>query len=519
LTLNWQTKLKEAKTNKAKSALLFVKHIAYRSAILLTFLFCHSAFGVNEIVPNATCKKAYRAILNLDSQKSKTYLDIEKKTNPDNLLPFILENYIDLSNAAISGSTNDWQNLKLTSDARILMLSAAKENPFKLYFSTELKMHKAIACFYLNENVAAALSVNSAFKDIKRNHRKYPEFQANKKWLGLLAVVGGIIPDEYKVIKWLIGYTGTVKQGVESMTQLLESGNSDVLYDNAHPELLFFLSLINMQITEDENVARNYYRLLATTAYNTALSKLNKILLASFLGKNDDAIAEISILEKYSNSAFPYLEYLKGQCYLRKLDTKAIAIFQSFFEKFQGSHNKLATLQKIAWLELIAGNQEKYKRNMLHIISNKNIASSENDKSAIKEAQGKRQPNVTMLRARLLFDGGYYLKAIAELDAGNSELNLRDRRDSSEYYYRRGRIFQKLNKFKDAEADYNLCLEIGKEFKDYYMANAAFQMGKINASLHQKDKAQAWFTYCQLMDFDEYRIAIKRKAKIALELL
>jgi hypothetical protein len=61
-------------------------------------LFCLSFFSITanaNFVFNENCIKAYKNILSLKFNEGALQLAQEKKTNPNNKIPVLLENYID----------------------------------------------------------------------------------------------------------------------------------------------------------------------------------------------------------------------------------------------------------------------------------------------------------------------------------------------------------------------------------------------------------------------------------------
>ena len=69
----------------------------------------------------------------------------------------------------------------------------------------------------------------------------------------------------------------------------------------------------------------------------------------------------------------------------------------------------------------------------------------ESDKQALKEAKKGITPHPSLLKSRLLFDGGYYEKAEEILILLNPE-KFKNTINVIEYWYRLGRVSQSLER-------------------------------------------------------------------------
>jgi tetratricopeptide (TPR) repeat protein len=123
-------------------------------------------------------------------------------------------------------------------------------------------------------------------------------------------------------------------------------------------------------------------------------------------------------------------------------------------------------------------------------------------------------PNIILLKARLLFDGGYYNKAKNLL---LTDINGFKDDDIIERYYRLGRIAQKSGDIDEAKLYLKKTIETGKNSTRYFAGNAALQLGIIYEKENNFEKAKHYYNICRTLDFDEYETSIKEKAKQGLE--
>ena len=119
-----------------------------------------------------------------------------------------------------------------------------------------------------------------------------------------------------------------------------------------------------------------------------------------------------------------------------------------------------------------------------------------------------------ILKARLLFDGGYYQRAKNTLTTKDAHS-----RYTLEYYYRLSRIYQAKEEYDEAQKYFTLVIAAGKKSKAYYVCSSALQLGLINEALEDYSEAILYFETCLDMDPDNYKRSLHQKAKSGLQRL
>ncbi len=201
------------------------------------------------------------------------------------------------------------------------------------------------------------------------------------------------------------------------------------------------------------------------------------------------------ILDKYPKGEayyhFPYLDLMTGMCKLYKLDLKSEENFKSFLSGYHGVNGIKEALQRLAWISLLRGNETKYLFYMRRV-EKKGQYNTSHDKAAFREMQTASLniiPNVDLLKARLLSDGGYCEKAyqIVRLYDINK---LKYEQELIEYNYRKARILQKMRRNNDALIFFAETYEKGSQKPYYFACNAALQSGIIWESMQEFVKTQ-----------------------------
>ena len=464
---------------------------------------------------NARCKEAYIAVSNLEFEKGQELLELELDNNPNNLIPIYLENYIDFLRLAIGEQEEDYKALRSNKGERIRKLEQGKDNsPYYLYCQAGINLQWALARSKFSDYTRAVFEARKAYFLLLKNQELFPDFTPNLVGLGLLHTLVGTIPDEYQWVAGVFGMQGSVREGLEELhlaASRLQTGDLDFLY----PECLFFITFLRMNFQADVSLGGEYLDMLDLYAEKSILIRYayGRYLMKS--GSNDRAIQVLSDRKRKDGQyPFHYLDYLLGKAKLNRLDADADKYFYLYVTNHKGDNYIKAGYQKLAWFNLVMGNEEGYF-DKIYKVRQYGHAYVDADKQAIMEAETGLIPNVTLLKGRLLFDGGYYPKAEKLLlDSG---IIIDSKKDSVEIDYRLGRIYHSMGKEEKALLHYDQCIEQGRGLPFYYSANAALHAGMICEENGDFQDARIYYEMCRDMDFTEYRASILQKAKAGMD--
>ncbi|MCD4747066.1 MAG: hypothetical protein K8R58_12285 [Bacteroidales bacterium] len=491
----------------------------FRLYIFLLFSL-YNTFVYAQYDFNENCKKAYNSIISLKFEEGKQLLELEKSINPSNNIPYYIENYIDFLTLIIGEEQDTFDKLKKNKNIRIKRLEKGDESsPYYRYCLAQVYLQWAFTRVKFREYIPAMLEINKAYRLLEKNKTEFPDFIPNLINLGLLHTLIGTIPDNYKWITNIINVEGTINQGVNEITTVLDVSMKNKEYEYLKTESLFFLSFIELNFVRNKKEALKYNELYYSskddeTFNSNPLISYSMATIFMRTGFNDDAI-EILINRTQGDQYFPfyYLNYLTGVAKLNSLDRDAYKYFFKFLLNFKGINYIKAAYQKLAWFYLVNGNIEKYKEYIAKVlIYGYDIVDA--DKQAEMEAKSGKIPNIKLLRARLLFDGGYYSKAMNELSM--QENKLRNSKDSLECTYRLGRIYHEWGKIPEAIPYYKKTINDGAKFIYYYAANSALMLGFIYENQSDFKNAKYYFTKAQSCNNKEYKNSINQKAKAGL---
>ncbi|MFI5172741.1 MAG: tol-pal system YbgF family protein, partial [Chitinophagales bacterium] len=461
---------------------------------------------------NPRCIQAYNYIQELRFTKGKQLLELEKKENPQNLIPYYVENYIDWLTTYIDENEAEFKRLEPNKNIRLDKLETGDKNsPYFLYCKAELLIQWAFSKLKFEEYLSAFTDVRKAYLLLEENQKKFPDFVANKKSLGMLHAIVGAIPDQYKWGVNLLGMDGTIDQGLKELKSIFEySKTHEFIFE--HEVYLYYAFLI-LYLGKDDVTSWNIVKDL-----DTKTNLLNVFFVSSIAmrtGRNDLAI---SILKNKPTGAdyFPYqyLDFMLGLAKTRKLEADASSYFEKFIQNYKGKNYIKEAYQKMAWNALLNGDKEKYWEYMYYVKARGDDL-IDDDKQALYEAESKHIPNATLLKSRLLFDGGYYKEAMQQLE-GKSIDNFSDERDKAEFTYRAGRIWHAAGQPDKAKGFYLSTIKIGEDLPYFYAANAALQLGIIYEKENDFSKAKYYYQLCIDMPNEEYKTSLEGLAKAGL---
>ncbi|HEY6161969.1 MAG TPA: tetratricopeptide repeat protein [Bacteroidia bacterium] len=465
---------------------------------------------------NSSCRDAYKDILGLEMEKGRGILEAERKLHAENSITVLLDNYTDFLTLVITEERDKYDAWKKRKSERLAVIEDdSKDSPWFLYCKAEINLQWAFTEIKFGDYKDAAVDINKAFKQLGSNEKKFPGFIPTKKGLGLLHALIGNIPANYKWAADLVGMSGTVKQGIAELEAVLAETQKQNQFAYLETETLFYLSFIQLNLNNDETAEEKIFQRLSEKRMSQPLLVYAAAGMALHTGRCARAFEFISQLPAdASRLPFHYLGYLQGVALMNKLDTNAAKYFRVYVRNFKGINFIRSAYRGLAWCCLISNDKDGYARYM-ELVKTNGSSMTDEDKQALKDAQGNVMPEVNLLRSRLLFDGGYYreaLDAVLKMEPKNS----RSIHDIIEFEYRLARIHHKMGDTQTAIRYYELAYSSGEKYPFYFAANSALQLGLIYETMNDKVHSAEWFKKCLALHDHEYQDSIELKAKAGL---
>ena len=492
-----------------------------RSILIAFILVLSSIASFANFSFNKNCRKAYEQMMIFDFVNAQKTLYIEKQIHPDNRVPDYISTYILFWKAALNEEEADMDYYEDKVDNLIDEIEDdPQESAYKSFFLSDIYLRGAYIKAMQTSYMSAAYKFNKAYNLVQKNKKKYPNFIPNKKLIGLMNVGIGTVPDKYTWVLDLFNFEGNIKEGLKELKGLLmvASKNDDYHYLMSESLLLYSFTMENFEVSQS-----SVNELLDIYEWEIIKKELpsNQFMIfskASFLKhiKRTDAAIECIQNNKTVKGAmhFYYLDYMLGGCLINKMDMSAADYLKKYVNEYHGNSYRRSACQKLAWTYLLQGETSAYQSQISKCLTFGND-NRDSDRQATKEAEREAVPNKLLLSARLLFDGGYYEKAIVALKKCNT--TFFSKREQLEYIYRYARVYDEFGQQDLAISYYRKCIGQGENESYYFAANSALHLGYIYEKQGNIIEARKMFEKCLDMDFDEYRDGIEQKAKAALE--
>lgn len=482
---------------------------------LLCFFITAFAFAEKVFDFNATCQQAYKEIISLRLSDGEKYLQLARQQNPDNLIPDMLDSYIDFF---ILFFNEDPAELKIRKphfeDYLDRIEDGPESSPFYNYSRSVVLIQRACVEIKFSQRWSAGWDFRKAFSLIKDNKKKFPSFIPNNMIYGPMQVVAGTIPDGYKWLAGLFGIKGSISNGMAMMETVLNSNDAYArLFSN---EASFYYCYILFYI---ENKPEETFQYIAQKKLDVVNNHLLAYMAANLAINNKMNDYARNIIENRNDAPgympTPVWNFEMGYVQLRNLQLEdAAKNFEYFVSHFKGKFYLKDAWEKLAWCYFLEGNMNA-ANNARQMVLKKGSTDTDADKQANKDAKSGRFPNTILLKARLLSDGGYNTQALAMLN-GKSIHDFPLTEDQLEFTYRLARIYDDLNNDDVAIKNYLNAIAIGENRTEYYASRAALQIGLIYEKQGNKSLAIQYYKKCLGMDDHDYKDSIDQKAKAGI---
>jgi tetratricopeptide (TPR) repeat protein len=479
--------------------------------------FLYAAFSFDQ-----RCQDAYCEILKFRFQNAHQLLQLEKKEDPSNLIPYYLENYIDFFTLFTSENRVDFEQKKKVVSARIKLLeSGDKKSPFYRFTLAGVNLQWALTRLKFGEYATAAWELKQAYDLLNDNQSLFPGFLPDDVGMGILHILVGLIPEDYQWLSKIAGLEGGIDQGVSELNGILNYRGNDPVFILFKPEACIYLAFVDANLGIH---AKDAVEMVGTFDRDTSLMRFRnspvllfaKVSIFMKNGKNKEALDLLRDYQPETN-VYPldFLEFQTGLALLNCLDLTAETHFREFLDEFQGINYIKSAYQKLAWCYLLQGDTNSYIREITNA-GKKGFAVVDEDKQAYSEYNVWIRPAIPLLKSRLLFDGGYYQQALDILLNTSLEKYIRGKKDLMEYTYRLGRIYHEMGNIPKAIYYYTMTLNNGKKLPYYFAANAALKLGNIYEMQGNYLAADSNYRICTSLKYDEYSTSIRQKAKAGI---
>ncbi len=485
------------------------------AATLFFLLISYASEAGFTITQNLIEAQKHIGAMRLD--KGQALIDVERKANPTNYAADFIENNIDVYRLLISQDEKEYEKLQKRKDIRIDRLKLIDKNsPYLLHTQAEVNLQWAFVNAVFEEYLSVAWEFNTAYDCIQVNSKRFPDFPQNKKEMGLLKAFLGLVPDSYKWILTIAGMEGNFQEGMNEVKKYIDNPeiNKSLILERYNAQYVYTLLYLNF--VKDKKGAWKYCCQYITDYETNLLSCNIRAYIAMNTDNNDEAIK--TLLHRPSSPdyiKFIFMDYLLGIAKLNKLDLDAEIYLKKFAVNTKDKTVLEEVYMRLAWCEWFKSDTANY--NIYMRIARKNAMElSKKNTPAASQGDIGRYPETSLLKARLLFDGGYYGEAEEALKKRTLN-SFKTPNEKAEYTYRLARIYHESNQLSKAIDFYNQTIKESKDLNTFYAPNSCLQLGYIFVKLNFNQTAKIYFN--KVFEYKNYiyKNSIQQKAKAALD--
>jgi tetratricopeptide (TPR) repeat protein len=320
-----------------------------------------------------------------------------------------------------------------------------KTSSYRKYYQGEVYFLRGVVNFLSKKYLAAGMDMRSSYSRIKSNTEEFPAFRANYKLMGLFEAGLSAVPENYRYITNLLGYSGDLMRGMDKMR--IAAHNSELFPEESQ----MLLCYAQRKLMDDTDLALKCVRELHQSDSDNILYTFFLANIAVNNKRSAEALKYLGDIEKWqtSKSVFyiQFLHYLRGKAYFYTLQyDKALLDLNHFIRNYKGNNFVVDALFKRALIYELKGDHTTARTLFLEITKlSKNDFDMDNYAIRYAPVHAEKaftEEEKTLQKARNLFDGGLFeesSKILMPLVRDMSELSDDV---ALELNYRMGRIYQ-----------------------------------------------------------------------------
>ncbi|MEA1874009.1 MAG: hypothetical protein U9N51_06225, partial [Bacteroidota bacterium] len=384
----------------------------------------------------------------------------------------------------------------------------------KFFMIAEAQLHATVIYMVSNNELKGIRSFKNGFNAFQKLEDIAPEAIQTAKIRGLYNIFLGSVPEKYEWLIGVLGMEGDFELGVKNLKHAFEY--TKTLGDRY--EIGFYYAMFASFFTDNPEDYYHYFKNLDNSFYANPLMRQGLSMLAEASGNTNDCLQVLlTNYNKQGDTEYNLLNYQIGNFLLYKLNPDA-GQYLKLYRKNKGSDTQnLSAERSLYWHYIITNQLKKAKEIRQSMIL---LAQNENNEQAayiIRELESYNTPNIHLLKARLLYNGGDYQEALAQLIHYNKNTN--NLRQNTEYHYRKANINEKLENMDAAKIYYKKTMLLGKDQSWYFAPQSALNLGKIHEAENKKDLAKQYYKMCIKINISPYKESINREAKRCLRQL
>jgi tetratricopeptide (TPR) repeat protein len=441
---------------------------------------------------NKRCQDAMQASLDLRIGDARKMIVAEMEQNPSNAYAVYLDYYIDAVTLIITEDEGLYEELIDRHDERMDILEDFDDgSPYSQWLQAEMLFYTGLAQVKFGSRFNGATKMISSYLKIKDHRNRHPQFWQNQKLTGIYNVIFDFIPPFMRWATSMFGISGNAVLGQHQLESYTETAHGTP----GLAEEAVLVTALAYKLTWQEQKGLSFLDHLPEEMHQNTLIAYLYASTARFAYRNDLALEILEGLrQKDLQVDFYSLDYLSGRCKLNRLEADAYIYLQRYLDLYPGVDYKKDVCRRLSLYYLIHGDTVRFREYHARIAST-GQALRDPDQDAAIEGRSELIPDIGLLRAQLLCDGGYFKEAMAAL-LKIDPLQLDEQAYKIEFYYRKGRILQLDGQTDQAIPELTRAFNDGHDAPYTFATRSALQLGKIYEEKNDRSNAALWYERC-----------------------
>lgn len=460
-----------------------------KSIFIAAFLYMVSTAAWGQYQFNENCKEGWMLLMDLKIDAAKKLMAKELSINPANHYALYLDQTCDAYALFINSDDEEYEAfLNNYGKRREIMDGKFEDSPYYLMCKSEMDIQASVFRIMHGSVFGGIGKAYSGYKAVYRNLDGYPDFKPGLMLDGFFNVAMSNLPPFVKGAASILGISSDLSYGIKTLNDVYQS-QKNIKGANAESALfVIFAAKINKTPEMVYDLTQSYDKKIQ----DLFLLKYFTANIAYRTGRNEQSLATLSTLQ-HENSPYAKLlyDYMMGKALLRKLDGRAGHYMDQFLNHLRRKEYFKEMTYRMALFYLINGNRDQYHV-LCDLVIEKGSDINERDREALYDASLDYEPDINLVKARLLIDGGYlgrFEQAIKDFEAHlRNELPYR-----LEYRFLKGRYARIVDDTPDAINHYKWVIDNGRDEDYSFACEAALNLGEIFEAAGKYDYAKKYY--------------------------
>ncbi len=480
--------------------------------LLLSMYFCLNPLVFSQYQFNDNCKTAWVLLMDLKIEEAKQLTAKELKINPENYYALYLDQTCDAYALYINSSKKEIETFLEHYDKKKKMMDGKYEDsPYYLMCTSEMDLQAGLFKVLNGSILGGVRNIYTGYKKVHKNIDLYPDFYPSLMMDGFFNCALSNLPPFVRSAVSLFSVSSDFDKGWAMLNEVFNN-QKDIRGINAESALyLIFVAKINKTPGMVYDFTQSYEENIG----DLFLPKFFKANIEYRTGRNEQALKTLSGLDPHNSPYAEFLyDYMMGKALLRKLDDRSGDYIKKALKSLRKKDYYREMTYLLALYNLIGGDRNRYDE-LCRLVRENGSDIIERDHEALYDASLDYEPDVHLVKARLLLDGGYITRF--EQIIHNYETHPREELPYRlEYHFLKGRYDLATGDTLASVTDFKWVIGKGRNADYYFASEAALRLGNIYEKEGRFDRAKEFYKLSVDLYKSGYYEYIENKAEKAL---